>query len=231
MSEVETILRKMADGFRGEIDDKFAVTVQLTITGPDQPWSIIVKEGREIEVPEGSSDSALFYFTTGLDTLREIADRKMNALTAAAQATASDPAPLGLKFAEGVEFDAETRVRLYTFVQHFFNVSVPEKTLLGEQHSRVIHGGHVVALYYHPGFRSAWFMLKQGEKLNSEGDTNPFPQAFVFIEGSGFARIGEKTIEVSAGESYFIPPNCDHIIWNERDNPLVLLWLAWGEGA
>jgi len=87
----------------------------------------------------------------------------------------------------------------------------------------------VVTLYYHPGFRSAWYLLKKKDKLNEAGDTNPFPQAFIFIKGTGFATIGEKTIPVKAGESYYIPPSSDHVVWTESE--LVLIWLAWGKGA
>jgi mannose-6-phosphate isomerase-like protein (cupin superfamily) len=130
-----------------------------------------------------------------------------------------------------MEFTPEVKTQLYTFLQHFFNLTNPEKALLGEQHSRLVHGAHVVALYYAPGFRSAWYMVKKGERLNEPGDTNPFPQAFIIVEGEGFAKIGDSTVTVKAGESYYIPPDSDHVLWTDRDEHLVLIWLAWGEGA
>ena len=73
--------------------------------------------------------------------------------------------------------------------------------------------------------------MKKGELLNEAGDTNPFPQAFIFISGEGFATIGDETVQVSGGESYYIPPGSDHIVWTESEDPLVLIWIAWGEGA
>jgi len=42
--------------------------------------------------------------------------------------------------------------------------------------------------------------------LNEPGETNPFPQAFVFIVGEGYAKIGGVTVPVKAGEAYYIPP-------------------------
>jgi mannose-6-phosphate isomerase-like protein (cupin superfamily) len=165
------------------------------------------------------------------DTLRLIYDGKMTAMTAAGKAEASERPPLDVGLAEGLEFTPEIRTQFYTFLYHFFNMSDPERILLGEQYSRMVHGGHVCALYYHPGFRSAWYLLKKGEKLNEPGDTNPHPQAFVFIEGQGFVKIGDKTVRVKAGESYYIPPNSDHVVWTESDKPLVLIYLAWGKGA
>jgi mannose-6-phosphate isomerase-like protein (cupin superfamily) len=61
-------------------------------------------------------------------------------------------------------------------------------------------------MFYHTGFRSGWYQIEMGEKLNDEGDTNPFPQAFVIVQGVGYAKIGEITQDVGAGIAYFIPP-------------------------
>jgi mannose-6-phosphate isomerase-like protein (cupin superfamily) len=152
-------------------------------------------------------------------------------MTAAAKTKISDYAPLNWKLPEGLKLTPEIMAKIYFFVQHFFNWRVPEKILLGEKYSRVVHGGHAVPLYYYPGLRSAWYLLRKGERLNEPGDTNPFPQAFIFIKGEGFAKIGDKTIEVKAGESYYIPPDSDHVVWTENDEPLVFIWLAWGKGA
>jgi len=74
-------------------------------------------------------------------------------------------------------------------------------------------------------------MLKKGERLNEPGDTNPFPQTFIFIEGEGFAKIGDQTVKVKAGESYYVSPNSDHIVWTNSKEPFVLIWVGWGEGA
>jgi mannose-6-phosphate isomerase-like protein (cupin superfamily) len=31
--------------------------------------------------------------------------------------------------------------------------------------------------------------------------------------------VGDKTIKVRAGESYYIPPGSDHVVWTENDEP------------
>ena len=86
-----------------------------------------------------------------------------------------------------------------------------------EKRSRVIHDRNVITLYDHPGFGSGWFLLKKGERLNEPGDTNPFPRAAIFIDGRGFAKIGDKTAEMKAGESYYISPDLDHVVWTESN--------------
>lgn len=117
------------------------------------------------------------------------------------------------------------------FLQHFFSRTDPEKIELGEQYAREVHGGHAIPLYYYPGFRSSWYLVKKGEKINEPGNTNPFQQAFVIIGGEGKAVIGRETVVVKAGQSYYIPPDTEHIFWTETDSPLVMIWLAWGEEA
>jgi len=230
-SDAGEILNVMAENFKNKIQDDFSAVVQFRITDKNESWHVIVEKGRNVTVDKGPHKDAHFFFSITSDTLRLICDGKMSAMTAAGKATGSDHAPLNLKLAEGLQFTPEIRTQLYTFLYRFFNPSIPERILLGEEYSRSVHGGNVVVLYYHPGFRSAWYLLKKGEKLNEPGDTNPFPQAFVFIEGKGFAKIGDKTIRVKAGESYYIPPNSDHVAWTESDEPLILIFLAWGDGA
>lgn len=230
-SDVGDILNLMAESFKDKIGEDFSLIVQIEIKDKKESWHVVVEKGRNVTVGKGPHQEARYFFFTTTDTLGLIYEGKMTAATALSKGKGSHCAPLDLKLAEGLEFTPEVRIQLYTFLYHFFNPSVPEKILLGEEHSRVVHGGHVIALYYNSGFRSAWYLLKKGEKLNEPGDTNPFPQAFIFIEGEGFAKIGDKTIKVRKGESYYIPPNSDHVVWTESDKPLILIWLAWGEGA
>lgn len=231
ISDVDQILEAMGEVFKSKIDEHYSVIVQFDITDKKESWHVIVEEGRKVSVGKGPHEGAGFFVITTSDTLRLIHDGKMTAMTAGGKATGADHAPLDIKLAEGLKFTPEIRTQFYTFLHHFFNPTVPERILLGEEYSRVVHGAHVVALYYHPGFRSAWYLVKKGEKLNEPKDTNPFPQAFIFIEGEGFARIGDRTVKVKAGESYFIPPNSDHVVWTESDKPLILIYLAWGDGA
>jgi len=229
--EVGEMLERMAQAFKSKIDEQFSIIVQFDISDKKESWYVMVEKGRIVTVGKGPHKQARFFFVTTADTLRLIYEGKMTAMTAAGKAKGSDPAPLDLKLAQGLEFTPEVRTQFYTFIQHFFNPTAPERILLREEYSRFVHGGHVIPLYYHPGLRSGWYLLKKGERLNQPGDTNPYPQAFIFIEGEGFAKIGDKTIKVKAGESYYIPPDSDHVVWTESKKPLILIWLAWGEGA
>lgn len=226
----EEMLQTMADSFQNKIDKDFALMVQLDIVDKKASWHVIIENGK-VNVNKGAHGQAHFTLVTDTNTLSQIYEGKVTAMTAASKATSSDHAPLDWRLPEGSELTPETIAKGQFFIQHFFNQTVPEKILLGERYSRFIHGGHAIPLYYYPGFRSSWYLLKKGERPNQPGDTNIFPQAVIFIEGKGFAKIGDKTIEAKGGESYYIPPDSDHVVWAEGDEPLILIWLAWGKGA
>jgi mannose-6-phosphate isomerase-like protein (cupin superfamily) len=222
------ILSEMTKKFSKKINDEFKLKVQFYIKDSDENFYLIIKDGKtNLEKKENTRADAKFFTTT--QTLEDIYTGKMTAFTAAGKAHISDEAPLDFKFAS--DFKPENLKDAYYFLIHFFNRHEPEKISLGEKHSRVIHGAHAIPLYYYPGFRSAWYQINKEQKMNEPGDTNPFPQAVIIIEGEGKAKIGDKKITIKANESYFIPPNSDHVFWTEKEQSLVLIWLAWGEGA
>lgn len=231
MVEVREILRDCANGFQKKIPDDYSLIVQINIQPEGACWHIIVEPGRRVKISEGANPDAQVVFSTTEEILQRIYEGKMTALTAAAKAHMSDSAPVEFRLGKGVELTPALKAKLFFFVQSFFNRSTPERILLGEERARKVHGAHAIPLFYHPGFRSAWYLIKKGERLNEPGDTNPFPQGFIFISGEGFAKIGEETVPVRAGEAYYIPPGSDHVVWTESDQPLELIFLAWGEGA
>lgn len=124
---------------------------------------------------------------------------------------------------------------LLFFIQRFFNSSAHDKVILREEHSRMVHGAHAIPLFYQQsddiGVRSAWYQINKGEKINEPGDTNPFPQYFIVINGKGFAKIGLDTVSIKKNESYYVAPGQDHIFWNESEEPIELIFLAFGKGA
>ena len=228
---VAGILEHFAREYRGMGSDTSAYVVQFDIRPGDRSWHAEVFPEGGIELEPGMSDRAAFVFATDESTLLDIYHEKMTGMTAAAQATGLDAAPLEVRTNEAAAELANPRRALLGFAQDFFNRSWPERIKLGEEHSRVVHGAHAIPLYYGEGFRSAWYTIEKGQRLNEPGDTNPFPQAFVIISGEGMAKIGDSTIKVHAGESYYIAPGSDHVLWTESEHGITLIWLGWGKGA
>jgi mannose-6-phosphate isomerase-like protein (cupin superfamily) len=157
----------------------------------------------------------------------------MTALTSMGQATSGDPIPLKPDLHKPV---TDNLVNDFLFFsQRFFNSYPYDLVKLGIEHSRIVHGGHAIPLFYQKsdgiGVRSAWYQINKGERVNEPGDTNPFPQYFIVIKGSGYAKIGSDTIQLQANHAYYIPPDNDHVFWNDNKDPVELIFLAWGKGA
>lgn len=199
----------------------------LLVVQPNTPVKLIRLDTDEKD-DKASNDYDLI-LTTDYDTLIKLFDGTMSPLTAAGRANIKDPAPLDFKLPKGRTLDAVTYRNLITFIQRFFNRFEPETITMKENNSRVVHGGHAVALYYDKGFRSSWFLVKKGDQLNEPNDTNNFPQAFIVTSGEGFLDMGKGKMLVEEGKSYFIPPESQHVITTKGQ--MTLIWLAWGENA
>jgi len=228
---VEKMLHDFIEEYRGLGTDTCVYVVQLDIRPEGQSWHLMVHPEGKINLAAGPNDQAAFILATDMRTLLDIYDGKMTAYTAAAQATGLDTVPLQVQTTEVAVALGNPRQALLGFIQDFFNRSWPERIQLGEEHSRLVHGARAIPLYYGPGFRSGWYKVTKGQSLNEPGDTNPFPQAFIIISGDGMAKIGDSTIPIRAGESVYIPPGSDHVVWTESDKGITLIWIAWGDGA
>jgi len=231
MNKAKKFLDDWAENFQRKVPDDYSLIVQFDVRPGPVSWHVVVEPGGQINVGEGIHPDTHVILSATEETLRDIYEGKMTALTAAGRAHISDFAPLDFSLGERVELTPALKAKLFLFIQSFFNRSTPERIPLGEEHARKVHGALAIPMYYHPGFRSAWYLVKKGERLNEPGDTNPFPQAFIFISGEGYAKIGEETVPVRAGEARYIPPGSDHVVWTDSDRPLELIFLAWGEGA
>lgn len=229
MSTTDEILRELTENYRQKTPVDLKLAVQFNVE-PDGDWYLEANPGKQLELHQGTIQGARFTVLTTHEILNKIYLGQMSPLTASGRAKLSKPAPLDFQPGAGLDV-LDVYGEILDFTQRFFNQFDPERILIGEQYARSVHGGIAVALYYQPGFRSAWYKIRKGQQLNSPGDTNPFPQAFIFISGKGSATIGNRTIDVCAGQSYFIPPNEDHIVWTEDDDGLEMLWLAWGKGT
>lgn len=239
---VGEILEAMAEAYRHKVAAGASERIQIDIqpelesgfvdrTRPAlESWNVTVTpEGQVILAPGPGRDLTYIVFTTRTG-LRAMDEGRFNVMTSQLRARSSDPSYIEYTRAPGIELTPAVSARIRQFI-HFFDTSVPHRYLLSRDHARMVHGAAVVGLYYYPGLRSAWYEVRKGMRLNEPGDTNPSDQAFIFVSGNGFAKIGDRTVPVKAGESYYIPPGSDHVVWTESDEPLQLVWMAWGKGA
>ncbi len=225
------MLQDLAEAYHDQAAQEWGGIVGFDLGPEGGSWHVVLDAEEDPTVQEGPHAETRFTFVLSPETLARLHQGDLSPLTAAGREQLSDPAPLDFRLGAGLDFSPEVYRELITFMQRFFNPSSPERVFLGAEHARKIHGGHAVAMFYGEGFRSAWYLLQKGERLNAPGDTNPFPQAFIFLSGEGRAQIGEEPVDVRANEAYYIPPGAEHMVWNEAEEPLTLVFLAWGEGA
>ena len=225
------VLTDFADSYLQKANLQGEFIVQFEFQEEGESWYIVFQEDESPQIRSGLNPNARFTFILSEETLGKLYRGEISPMTAAGRAHISETAPLDFRLGEGLSLTTEIYLELIEFNQQFFNPTSPSLIKLGIDHSRVVHGGHAVAMFYAKGFRSAWYQLEKGDQLNEPGDTNPFPQAFIFLSGAGRARIGVDEIDIKLNEAYLIPPGTEHIVWNEHDEPLTLIFLAWGEGA
>ncbi|MBD3335836.1 MAG: hypothetical protein GF355_10005, partial [Candidatus Eisenbacteria bacterium] len=226
--DAKTILDEFAADFSNSEADTVDVCIALEVSPPGERWYVLLPSSGGAEVHPTPPVDVAFELSLSATTLRRIYSGELTAFTAAAMASGEEVAPLEFNALEAAGALEDPKGTVLGFLQHFFTRERPERIALGKRHSRIVHGAHVVPLYYASGFRSAWYLVAGGQHLNEPGDTNPFPQAFVVIGGRGTAQIGESKVKVRAGESYFIPPNSDHVLEPAPGDSLEVIWLAWG---
>ena len=231
MNSAFSLLSTLASAYDQKNPQREDLIVKYEIDTPAESWFIIIQAKKPTTISTTAQNSPQVILSSSLDTLETIVQGKLTGLTAMGRENLSDETPLNFRPGPDTPMSPALMADLLTFIQRFFNPSVPEKVALGQEHARLVHGAWAIPMFYHTGFRSAWYELTKGQRLNGPGDTNPFPQAFVIIKGAGQAKFGEFSGEVHAGQAYYIPPGSEHILWNDSDEPLNLIFLAWGEGA
>jgi len=236
------ILGTMAGAYRHKVAAGASERVQIDIhpelelgfvdrTRPAlESWHVTVTPDRQVALAAGPAQDPTYFVFTTRTGLRGMYEGRFNVMTSQLRSRSSDPSYIEYTRAPGIELTPMVSARIRQFI-HFFDVTVPHRYVLSRDHARVVHGAAVVGLYYYPGLRSAWYEVRKGMRLNEPGDTNRWDQAFIFVSGTGMAKIGDRTVPVKAGESYYIPPGSDHVVWTDSDEPLQLIWMAWGQGA
>jgi len=225
------MLQEMAAIFAEKVNEEVDLTIQFKLTPDNKEWFLSLKPGHPMIITETCQKEPQIIFSFSKETISRVYTGEITGLTAMGRENMSDQTPLDFSLGKGVRMTPALMQQLLSFVQRFFNPTHPEKINLDKTSARLVHGGWAIPLFYHSGFRSAWYQLDKGQKINEPGDVNPFQQAFVIYSGHGYAKIGENSLEVHAGEAYYIPPQSDHILWNEDPEPLQLIYLAWGEKA
>jgi mannose-6-phosphate isomerase-like protein (cupin superfamily) len=226
----EEMLHAWSKAFLLKIPEGYTDTLNLHVKDTNSHWHVIIAND-SYRIIEGKNLKARLILTGNLDVYRQVYTGQLNAMTAAGRASIREAAPLDMMFENGMTYRQMNWEYAYFTMINFFNVHPNNKALLGREHARKVHGAHAVALYYTPGFRSAYYNIAKGETLNESGEKDPFNQSFIIISGEGYAKIGNDTLMIKANEAFYIKPNLEHKVWTDSEEGLSLIWNAWGINA
>jgi len=224
------ILEKMAVSFEQDLIFPMFLLANIRVLDEDGGnWQVVVN-GKEVRLNRIQEDRlntpAQVTLSMSKDTLDKINQGIWTATTALAQSKASDPTPINIQFASGLNF-AKLEQEFFYFMDHFFNWRKPETFELGLEHTRPAHGGHVIPLHYGRGFRSGWCIINKGEKINAEKEKNPFPQLIIMLKGTGYGEIDGEVHQFQPGQCLYVPPNSTHIFWTDGEESAEAIFMAW----
>jgi mannose-6-phosphate isomerase-like protein (cupin superfamily) len=241
LADSAAALQRFVDDYRGDPmlrDAYFGVQV-----GEDW-WTVDSQRagaGGAPEVTLAAGEPARptwFFKIESADLLAQLDRGEVTFGTLAVKAQSSDYAPMDMDvmpgyLADGQAPGSEFYETLTKVGFHFWYRGNPEVVPFARQAVRVAHGADVTALYYEPGLRLIHFSIKQGQHANKGEDDSedPWRKVYVFTSGAGKAAMGDRTLDVRAGERIFIAPGQRNEVWNESPTPLEGFLIVFGEGA
>jgi mannose-6-phosphate isomerase-like protein (cupin superfamily)/putative sterol carrier protein len=200
-----------------------AQEIRVCVRLSDSMESATIVVADEMKVLEDSAkpDITLIMNSTAL---RDIVDGKADAFALIGRGRMDEKRP--------IEFEIHTKERTKeiwevgkALLTYFFTPGKIKVKSLDPERAGHAHGAHPIPLVYWNGMRYSWILVKSGETLNKDGEKDPWPQAFVVLEGKGMATIRDTRFQIEAEKAIYVPTNSIHQITAEED--LKLLWLAW----
>ena len=202
-------------------------TVQGSPGAEGAPGSVDVRSGLP-EVPT-------YVFTIeSSDVLRKLDAGNVSALTLAGKAQSADYAPLDIDLMDGAELPDWFGDKITRLLFHFWTRGWPETVPYATQETRLVHSTDLAALYYQPGFRSAYFDMQPGRHANEgegEASADPYTSMFILLEGELKVILDGEEFPLTEGNMIIVPPNVRHEIINESDAQARGLLMMFGEGA
>lgn len=230
VNDFEDMLMGWSESFLLKVPDSYTDTLNFLLKDDESYWHVVFEDDT-YSIHRSKNPGAKFIFTASMDTFSKIFSGQLSPMTAIGRSSIYEAAPLDFILGEGMTIGMIDWNYAYFTIINFFNPHPNNKVLLGREHSRTVHGGNVVGLYYSVGYRSAWYNLAKGQVLNEEGEKDPWQQSFIITQGSGYAKIGNDTLRIKADEAYYIRPNVEHKVWTDSEEGVSLLWNAWGNEA
>lgn len=157
------------------------------------------------------------------EILAKILQGKADAFALAARGRGDESRPLEFKINNLEALESGKALLTYLFAPG--KIGKVKMRRLCEELAGEAHGAHPIPLVYWNGLRSSWYLVKAGETLNREGETDPWPQMFIVLKGRGRAKVHDEEFEIEPKTAIYIPKDSIHQIFAEED--VELIWISW----
>lgn len=227
-----TILESYAQAWRGEAEFELRSPTTLGIWVDGEGFSVeLTNQGATFS--KGAPSRFDWGFETNRTTLLRLDDGSLNALTAMAQARASDPIPLRPRLPEGFAGSADIWSYYVPLTRHFWDRQWPETIYFGEGTTRSVHGANATALVYDDRLRTAWYQLKPGMHINADpiDQVNDFDTAIIVTKGKFSAYLDGVERGFSEGEMVLVPSGMSHEFFASEDEYGEFIIIMWGNNA
>ncbi len=188
-----------------------------------------------MDVRTGAPSEPTFYFKIeSSEILQKIAADEVSALTLAGKAQSADYAPMDIELMDDATLPPWFGEKITRLLFHFWTRGWPEIVPFSTQETRLVHSADLAALYYQPGFRSAYFNMEPGRHANDgEGEeaADPYTSMFILLDGELRVLLDDKEVQFKAGTMMIVPPGVRHELINDGDVNAVGFVLMFGEGA
>ncbi len=188
-----------------------------------------------VQVSEGAPENPTYYFVIeSSKVLRKLDAEAVSALTLAGKASSSDYAPMDIALMDGAELPEWFGDKITRQLFHFWTKGWPEIVPFATQETREVHSSDLAALYYQPGFRSAYFDMQPGRHANDgEGEeaADPYTSMFILLKGELSIILDDEEFTVTEGNMFIVPPNVRHELINIGEQNAQGFLMMFGEGA
>ncbi|MEL6672847.1 MAG: cupin domain-containing protein [Bacteroidota bacterium] len=236
-NQAEAMIRTFVEDYT---QDRYATEARIVgIEVPDYgKWTVTITgeksaQGWEVQFEKGLPAKPTYVYRIEFSTLQAIYDGTINALTAQGKAFAGDYTPMSVWEMDGFKPTVDDDSKLNAFSFHFWTKGFPEVIPFRAGTTRRAHGSNFTVFYYEKGLRTAWYRILPGERVRDDAreQAAPFPMLVVTIKGTIEGEVDGERVTVSEGNTVFIPANVAHKWWNEKDQPVEVVLIMFGEGA
>ncbi len=226
MSDLIHTLLQLLDDAELYLDLLHATEIPISVgfeLKDTQETATMIIEKETIEIVDGMNNPA-FKFLLTQDILDKAMNGEVDLLALGGRSKLSDTRPVDFEFIDKDRINESMEVIYRLGVYYLLPGTVKARRMKVELAGSA-HGAKPIPLVYWKDLRSAWYHLDKGSILNIEGERDPYPQAFILLNGSGRLVLEDIEIQLIPRTTYYIPRNSMHQVHAEDD--LELIWLAW----